>query len=290
MDRTSGSSHVRHSKIDLMFRYDIKSITMSSDPLQFLATKNAHPRDRRIEFDEGPHIYTIDGDSSVTYTSVTTWNHTHFEQFDADRIIDKMMAGPRWTQSKYHGQSKQEIKAGWDANGREASEAGTKMHLDIEFFYNGAPRHNASVEYRYFTEFESAHRHLTPYRTEWCVFDESLRLSGSIDMVFANPDGTLAIYDWKRAKEIVKTTAFGKFATTDAIDHFPDTNFWHYALQLNIYRYIIEKNYGKQVTELFLVCLHPNNKNGSYQKIRVPDLSNEIDALMELRRGQVVTS
>jgi len=27
---------------------------------------------------------------------------------------------------------------------------------------------------------------LTPYRTEWMVWDSELRLAGSIDMVFAN--------------------------------------------------------------------------------------------------------
>ena len=257
------------------------------DPIQYLATRNAHPRDSRIEFDEGPHVYTIDGDSSVTYTSVTTWNHRHFEGFDADRIIDKMMAGPRWSQSKYFGQTKEDIKEGWAANGREASTAGTKMHLDIEYHYNGAPRENDSIEYQYFTRFAAAHMHLTPYRTEWCVFDEALRLSGSIDMVFQNPNGTLAIYDWKRSKEIVKTSPWMKFSTTLEIAHLPDTNFWHYSLQLNIYKYILERRYGVVVTELFLVCLHPNNKNGSYQKIKVPILGDEIATLMGIRQREV---
>ena len=54
-----------------------------------LSIKNQHPRDLEITFDEGPHIYTINGDSS--YTSVTTFNHSHFEHFDADKIIDNMM-------------------------------------------------------------------------------------------------------------------------------------------------------------------------------------------------------
>ena len=38
-----------------------------------LSKKNFHERDAHISFDEGPHIYTIDGDSD--YMSVTTWNH-----------------------------------------------------------------------------------------------------------------------------------------------------------------------------------------------------------------------
>ena len=62
-----------------------------SNPPDYLALKNPHPRDKFISFDEGPHIYTVHGDSS--FTSVTTWNHTHFPHFDADAIIDTDLVG-----------------------------------------------------------------------------------------------------------------------------------------------------------------------------------------------------
>jgi hypothetical protein len=64
-----------------------------------LTKQNAHPRDSHISFDEGPHVYTINGDSD--FLSVTTWNHLHFEQFDADKIIARMMKSKKWPQSKY---------------------------------------------------------------------------------------------------------------------------------------------------------------------------------------------
>ena len=60
----------------------------SSDAVpNYLEKKYPHERDSHITFDEGPHIYTIDGDSD--FTSVTTWNHSHFSKFDADKIITK---------------------------------------------------------------------------------------------------------------------------------------------------------------------------------------------------------
>jgi hypothetical protein len=96
------------------------------EPPQYLAHKYPHERDSHIHFDEGPHIYTIDGDSD--YMSVTTWNHSHFKEFNADLIIEKMMKSRNWTKSKYFGMTPQEIKDLWDKNGKEASEAGTKMH------------------------------------------------------------------------------------------------------------------------------------------------------------------
>ena len=54
--------------------------------LTYLANLNKHPRDDRILFDEPTHVYTIDGDSG--FTSVTTWNHSHFEHFDSDSAYD----------------------------------------------------------------------------------------------------------------------------------------------------------------------------------------------------------
>ena len=257
------------------------------EPPTFLANLNPHERDRRIVFEEGPHIYYIDG-SSDGYVSVTTFNHHNFEQFDADAIITKMMKSNKWNQNKYYGQTREEIKALWDANRDEAANAGTKMHYDIECYYNQCPKKNESIEYEYFRNFLHDHPNLKPYRTEWTVFHEELKLAGSIDMVFETESGSLLIYDWKRCKEIVKTNGFGKWGQKECIEHLPDTNYWHYCLQLNTYKAILEEKYGKKVDELYLVCLHPENKNKNYQRIKVVDLQDEVKELFEMRRKELV--
>ena len=129
---------------------------------------------------------------------------------------------------------------------------------------------------------------LKPYRTEWMVWDRELKFAGSIDMVFENPDGTLMIYDWKRSKEIKKTASFLKFSTTECIEHLPDTNYWHYSLQLNTYKALIERNYGKKVTDMYLVCLYPDNKD--FQMWKVPDLQEEVNDLFELRKSNLINT
>jgi ATP-dependent exoDNAse (exonuclease V) beta subunit len=126
---------------------------------------------------------------------------------------------------------------------------------------------------------------LKPYRTEWMIYYEELKLSGSIDMIFENPDGTIQIYDWKRCREIKYEDR--KCAETACIRHLPDTNFWHYALQLNTYKTILERKYGKTVTGLYLVCMHPENPYKNYERIEVPFLENEMEALFEYRRQQI---
>ena len=120
------------------------------------------------------------------------------------------------------------------------------------------------------------------------VWDRELKFAGSIDMVFENPDGTLMIYDWKRSKEIKKTASFLKFSTTECIEHLPDTNYWHYSLQLNTYKALIEKNYGKKVTDMFLVCLYPGNKD--FQMWKVADLHEEVNDLFELRKSSLINT
>jgi hypothetical protein len=141
-----------------------------------------------------------------------------------------------------------------------------------------------SVEWKYFLNFVKATPTFKPYRTEWMIYDTELKIAGSIDMIYENDDGTLSIYDWKRVKEIVKTTNFNKYALVEEIDHLPDTNFWHYSLQLNTYKALIEKNYGKKVKELFLVKLHPENKYDNFEIIRCADLSEEMKELFNLRK------
>jgi len=254
------------------------------EPPTYLAKKNAHPRDKNIVFDEGPHIYTIKGDSD--YMSVTTWNHSHFPHFNPDLVIKKMMAGRKWPNNKYYGKTPEEIKKLWSDNGKQASTAGTKMHYDIECFYNDMEIEvdEDCKEFQYFEEFEQEiGQHLKPYRTEWMIYDEELKFAGSIDMIFKNKDGSLEIYDWKRSKEIKYKNDFEN-AHTKCIKHLENTNYNLYSLQLNTYKALLEKNYNQKVNAMYLVVLHPNNQNESYQRIKVLDLHKEVKELFDVRK------
>lgn len=255
----------------------------------YLAELHPHPRDKDISFEEGPHIYTVLGDRGG-YTSVTTWNHHHFEKFDSDKIINNILKNKKWDTDptyKYYKMTKEDINKMWDDNRDQAANAGTRMHYDIECYFNNQEVVNNSVEFTYFRKFAEDYKELKPYRTEWMVYYEELKLSGSIDMTFENPDGTLQIYDWKRCKEIQNESSFGKYSITPCISHLPDTNFWHYALQLNVYKTILEHKYGKKVTNLYLVCIHPDNPYKTYERIEVPFLNNEMKELFDLRLNEV---
>lgn len=266
---------------------------------QILSKNHAHPRDVNIKFYEYGHKYEILNDLQSRYTSVTTFCKSHFPKFDADMIIRSIMRGKNWNETnKYWGQTAEEIKAGWMNNG--AAEAGTNLHYDIECFMNSyqLPPHynhadllklynsseenkaiNTSVEWQYFLDFIKDFPNLKPYRTEWLIYDEDIKIAGSIDMVYQNDDGTISIYDWKRSKEISPSNNYGKFALTKTICHLPDTNFWHYTLQLNMYKKILEEKYGETVRDLFLVRLHPDAEEKTYDLIPLPILKKEMEDL-----------
>ena len=158
---------------------------MTTITLDYLAKKNAHERDLRIQFEEASHVYTVDGDR--TFMSVTTWNHHHFPKFDADKIIRQIISSPKHKTDpayKYYMMTAEQIKLMWDTNRDTASSSGTNMHYDIECYYNQIPVSNDSVEYKYFQNFVAENPQLNAYRTEWTVFHEELKIAGSVDMVY----------------------------------------------------------------------------------------------------------
>jgi hypothetical protein len=277
-----------------------QSISDGALDWQRLAVINKHPRDDRIQFEEESHTYTIDGTRNG-WTSCTGFLHNFFGHFDADATIKKMMASPKWIESKYYGMTADAIKKQWSDKGAASSAAGTRMHLDIEHFYNAMPAtytnpavcpytmsdgfHGLAtdqwtpaegVEWEYFCDYQKRYgSQFKPFRTEWLVFDEEHKVAGSIDMVYKKEDGTLAIYDWKRIEDLKTENRFQ--SGLGPVSHLPDTNYWHYSLQLNVYRYILQKHYGYTVSELALVVLHPSNPTWRVAKLNMMD-----DEVMEM--------
>lgn len=254
-----------------------------------LTRKNLHPRDSHLTFDEPTHVYTIDGDNN--YKSVTTWIHSFFPHFDADKIISKMRAGKNWNEdNQYYGMTDQQIKDMWSKNGKEAAELGTLMHLNIEYYYNGmkyTKGFTKTPEYKLFQKYLKDHKEYKAYRTEWMVYAKSYRLAGSIDMVYSDPNSNdpndVVVADWKRSKEIKFEnrweTGYGP------LQEYDNCNYIHYSLQLNVYRMILEKYYGKRVTEMFLVILHPNQD--TYKKIPVKKINSPIMNMLRSRKKEI---
>lgn len=255
-------------------------------PWQKLSVANAHIRDAHIEFDEPTHRYTIKGECEK-WISCTGFLHDFFPHFDPDNTITKMMASPKWRESKYYGKTKQQIKDEWTKSGTEASGAGTAMHLAIEQFMHGSeevidPMVKLTKEWKYFMNFwEECGGDLVPFRSEWEVYSEPHKLAGSIDMIYyRKSDGKYVIYDWKRSKEIKTTNNFEN--GYGPVAHLPNCNYWHYTLQLNVYKWFLETYYGIEIGDLYIVIFHPDNTN--YQRMRLNILKNEVLEMLDCRK------
>jgi len=239
---------------------------------------NAHTRDSRITFDEEPHIYYVDG-SCEGYISGTTIIHSMFTPFDKEKV--SQLTHKKHFENKgseYYQMTQTDIIQKWNTN--TAAVDGTKMHKDIELFLLGDDQGNESIEFTYFLDFMKDHTFLRPYRTEWMIFDDIHKIAGSIDVVFERDDGKIVLGDWKRVKNIRYGNNFQ--SGLHGLKHVQDCNFNHYTLQLNLYRYIIETFYNKEVVEMFLVVLHPNNKG--YMKLQVPIVHDDICTMLDSRK------
>jgi hypothetical protein len=247
-----------------------------------LKVLNSHPRDKYISFTEDTHTYTVNGEGG--YTSVTTLIHHYFPKFDADIIIQKMMNSPKWgPENEYYNMTPADIKKQWSDGGKESSKLGTYMHANIENYYNNlsvTEDFKKTLEYQYFINFVKDNSNLKPYRTEWLIYCRPYKIAGSIDMVFKDGD-KYVLADWKRCKKIDYNNNFGEkgLGPFSDLDH---CNYNHYCLQLNLYRILLQKYYNINIDNMFLVVLHPNNKN--YIKIDVPFITKP---LIELINNQV---
>jgi ATP-dependent exoDNAse (exonuclease V) beta subunit len=275
--------------MDLLLIVDINQAKLRKmpEPWMTLLHKNAHPRDACIHFDEPTHIYTVNG-TYEGYISVTGFLHHFFPHFDPRATIAKMRKSPKFKSGPYAKMTDDEIVAKWEASGKEATTAGTAMHLAIEQFLNGSehvilPEIKETIEWRQFMEFWNKHGwDLEPYRTEWEVWVEEIKLAGSLDMVFRRKsDGRYLIYDWKRSKEIKTENPWG--TGYGPAGHLPDCNYWHYSLQLNIYKWVLEKYYGLDIADMYLVICHPNS--ASYKRLRLNHLDEEVEGMVECRRA-----
>ena len=234
--------------------------------------RNRHCRDSNISFDDATHLYKVNG---VTLQSVTDFVEGCFPKFDAEFFAKK--------KAVYLEKTTQEVLDMWEQKGKESRELGTELHKKIENYYQDI----ASTEddtFKLFLMFANKIE-LKPYRTEWAVYDVKHNIAGTIDFVDYQ-NGEYIIYDWKRSDKIIdngmpiKASKYNEKGN-HPLEHLDNTPYYHYALQLSIYKYILENNYNIKISDLRLGVFHP-----TYEKpyvLRMPYLEKEINDIFGLR-------
>ena len=243
-------------------------------------------QDGRLAFNEEEHIYTLNG---IEMRSVSSIVAMFFREFDAVGISLKKCYGNEIEAAK--------LREVWESKGCVASLAGTFLHKQIEDYLNGkeipellcdvrydgkyvklGDRLDISREWSYFKAFER-NTTFSPFRTEWRIYDADARIAGTLDFVCACPDGTYEIYDWKRSNKIDPNERNPWANGLNGLEHMTDTSYSHYCLQQNLYRYMLEKNYGISVSRMNLVVLHPELP--TYRMVPIPPMEREVSIILE---------
>lgn len=260
-----------------------------------LAVEFAHPRDVHINFRDKDHSYYIQG--LTCYTSSTSVCHCQFGEFDARGIAGSLVAKPAFMQGsgKYasytdflaeqkDASTEQLVEAlvvKWKEDGDRASQLGTAMHRNIELSLNGLDFSDDSVEFQYYKNYLREcieGRNWLIYRTEWLVWtDLPVKICGSIDALFVDPEGKYRMADWKRSKRI-NYHGFGKKGSPP-FDHLPDCNFIAYSLQQNVYAEILRRYYDIDVESMAIVICYPGNDD--FMEIPIKRMPTEINYLFD---------
>ena len=275
-DITQTEAEKKASKEVKSVSYDLK-INTNLDHSQDSYTQDAY-----ITFDPSEHIYLYKGREFASVSTVVSKFFREFNPIDNSKRV-----------AEREGVTQMEIMERWDAAGVESREVGTFMHAQIEsilnhehpllttnFEYKGQYvkiNENISIEkeLKYFQNFMRENQ-VHPYRTEWRICDEDREIAGTIDLLCKNGDD-FEIYDWKRSRKALPDEtiwAYGK----DGLEHIPDISFYHYALQQNLYKYILEKNYGIHVSKMHIVIFHPIYDG--YKLYDIPNMSKEVQYIL----------
>jgi hypothetical protein len=245
-----------------------------------------YEQDQHIDFEPYEHIYIYDG--RIRLLPVSSLIAYFFDEFNALQMA--------FQQCERYMIPIEESLDKWERTGRLASEVGTFVHAQTEnYFRDGTFETLCSLRFGNETEAISVVRErdhflhfvkdydIHPYRQEWPVYDTELNIAGTIDMICKNADGTFTIYDWKRSSKVVNalgqpfTEGFGGKMSKNGIS-LPDTSFYHYCIQQNLYRYMLETHYGLRVRAMNLVVLCPDYP--TYYVVPVPRMEEVVSQVI----------
>ena len=234
-----------------------------------------------IAFVEESHKYFDITEPEKEFTSVTTLIHKYTQPFDrvfwaSFKALEKLLPKDVWNVEKKSllnskkfdkvlldlhsisendfNREQQGILDEWDNENRKSCERGTKIHADLEnSFYQKKKDIDISkfeiggkFECRKdYSELDIENGVYPEYLISRVSEDGKLRIAGQIDLL-VKKGNKIIIADWKTNKKIETKSFFNNKTKTSVKMKFPlnnldDVNYWHYALQLSTYAWMIQK-------------------------------------------------
>lgn len=247
----------------------------------------------RVTFIEKEHSYLIDNKPSNNL-SVTRL----IKQFKT--TFDKEAAALRV--AKRTNTTVKQVLADWELNNLCSTTMGSMLHKYIENFYS-----NKRVEFegpfkglglyekqkiisnlptliQYFQNFYNDHKHLLCIKNELVIGDiNDTRVCGMSDLLCYNTQtNEIEILDFKTNKKMEAKKPYGNLLFPFEDMSAGEVN--EYTIQLNIYKYIIEKNTNLKIGKMKLVWFNVCNSN--YVVIELEDIQSKIKKMfLEVKRN-----
>jgi len=204
-----------------------------------------------VIFKSQNHKYeSVDSSEVIEWTSVTSFISKYKKPFDAQTVAEKSSKSKK---SKWYGMSVQDILQAWENESTRAIDQGNWYHNQREadlLQLNTIERHGCILpiirplitdDIKYAPP-QKLQEGMYP---EHFVYLKSAGICGQSDLVEV-AKGEVNITDYKTNKEIKKESYVNWEGVSQKmlppVSHLDDCNFWHYALQLSTYMYIILKH------------------------------------------------
>jgi ATP-dependent exoDNAse (exonuclease V) beta subunit len=239
-----------------------------------------------IKYHDEPHKYFI-GEQDLI--SGTAFIGLFKEKFDSPKMAEKT--------AKKKGIPVEEVLAEWDFKGDFSRTKGTLLHnfaenywmnkvfpVDLKSYDDKFGETLMTERYsecqRMFLEFyNDSSKSLCPIAMELVVGDKELGIGGMVDGLFWNQKmGELQIWDYKTNKEIATYSKYRKKMLAP-INFLQECEMTTYSIQLNLYKYIIQKNTNLKIGKCYLVHIH--EEQDKYNVIECLEYQDIVELLIK---------
>lgn len=219
--------------------------------------------DKSVAFDSVSHTYTKNGKKLI---SVTSFIAKFKNEFDSDYWSNKIALMDNKTQK--------EVLTEWKEKAKKSCDIGTAIHkifeeyingnfavlnneiiidfinLDIDYILDFMPKSKVAIQFikDYFVT-----KRLIPVYTEFIVYNDFL--AGQVDLICKDKDDNFYILDFK-TNEKIEINHYNKYLN-GVLKDIPDSTFYHYSLQLSIYKQMFKK----EVKGLYLIHITQEKYN-----------------------------
>jgi len=200
----------------------------------------------RVTFVEKTHSYLVDG-TPTNRPSVTRLLKNYKKQFDKEKTALRTAKKQKTTVAH--------VLAEWEMNNLYSTTLGSMLHKYIENFYND-------------------NKHIVCVKNEMVLGDiDDTKVCGMMDMLSYNTKTKcFEILDFKTNKKMDKISPWGNLFYP--FDDMTEGEINEYTIQLNCYKYFIEKHTSLNIDKLKLVWFNVINED--YKVIELEDIQPKI--------------